>query len=236
MFIVIPALDLKDRKCVQLIGGDPHKKIVELDNPIKIAKYWEKLNAKRLHVVDLDGAIFGKRKNEEIVFKIVKELSIPIQFGGGIRSLKEAMKFLDFGVEKIILGTLAIKNPEIIEKLGEKYGKERIIIALDSKRGYVSIEGWKKSTRIKATKVARKFEKYVEEFLFTNIDVEGKLSGIDENIIAEIINSTKARVIISGGISSEGDIRKIKEMGAGGVVIGSALYTGRLSPKVLLFE
>lgn len=236
MFLVIPALDLKDKKCVQLVQGDPSKKIVELEEPISIAKHWEEKGARRLHLIDLDGAILGERKNEGIVKEIVKELSIPVQFGGGIRSLEDAMYFLDLGVEKIILGTLAIKSPEIVEKLEEKYGKERIIIALDSKQGYVAIKGWKKTTKIKATELAKKFESLVEEFLFTNIDVEGKMRGINEKIIKEVISSTKAKVIVSGGISSVEDVKKIKSLGAGGVVIGSALYTGKISFDILIGE
>jgi len=233
---VIPALDLKDKKCVQLVQGDPSKKIVELEEPVSIAKHWEEKGARRLHLIDLDGAILGERKNESIVKEIVKELSIPVQFGGGIRSLEDAMHFLDLGVEKIILGTLAIKSPEIVEKLEEKYGKERIIIALDSKQGYVAIKGWKKTTKIKATELAKKFESLVEEFLFTNIDVEGKMGGINEKIIKEVISSTKAKVIVSGGISSVEDVKKIKSLGAGGVVIGSALYTGKISFDILIGE
>ncbi len=236
MFLVIPALDLKDKKCVQLVQGDPSKKIVELEEPVSIAKHWEEKGARRLHLIDLDGAILGERKNESIVKEIVKELSIPVQFGGGIRSLEDAMHFLDLGVEKIILGTLAIKSPEIVEKLEEKYGKERIIIALDSKQGYVAIKGWKKTTKIKATELAKKFESLVEEFLFTNIDVEGKMGGINEKIIKEVISSTKAKVIVSGGISSVEDVKKIKSLGAGGVVIGSALYTGKISFDILIGE
>jgi len=235
-FLVIPALDLKDKKCVQLVQGDPSKKIVELEEPVSIAKHWEEKGARRLHLIDLDGAILGERKNESIVKEIVKELSIPVQFGGGIRSLEDAMHFLDLGVEKIILGTLAIKSPEIVEKLEEKYGKERIIIALDSKQGYVAIKGWKKTTKIKATELAKKFESLVEEFLFTNIDVEGKMGGINEKIIKEVISSTKAKVIVSGGISSVEDVKKIKSLGAGGVVIGSALYTGKISFDILIGE
>ncbi len=236
MFLVIPALDLKDKKCVQLVQGDPSKKIVELEEPVSIAKHWEEKGARRLHLIDLDGAILGERKNEDIVKEIVKELSIPVQFGGGIRSLEDAMHFLDLGVEKIILGTLAIKSPEIVEKLEEKYGKERIIIALDSKQGYVAIKGWKETTKIKATELAKKFESLVEEFLFTNIDVEGKMRGINEKIIKEVISSTKAKVIVSGGISSVEDVKKIKSLGAGGVVIGSALYTGKISFDILIGE
>ena len=235
-FLVIPALDLKDKKCVQLVQGDPSKKIVELEEPVSIAKHWEEKGARRLHLIDLDGAILGERKNESIVKEIVKELSIPVQFGGGIRSLEDAMHFLDLGVEKIILGTLAIKSPEIVEKLEEKYGKERIIIALDSKQGYVAIKGWKKTTKIKATELAKKFESLVEEFLFTNIDVEGKMGGINEKIIKEVISSTKAKVIVSGGISSVEDVKKIKSLGGGGVVIGSALYTGKISFDILIGE
>ncbi len=227
-FLVMPALDLKDGKCVQLVGGDPAKKLIEVDGPVDVARDWETRGAKRLHLIDLDGAIGGVRKNERIVREIVDALTIPIQFGGGMRSLEVAMQFLDYGVERVILGTAAIRDPETIEKLGEKYGKERITIALDTRNGYVTIRGWQETTDVRASEVTAKFEPFADEVLFTNVDVEGKMQGIDERIIKEVVDSTCMGVIVSGGISSVEDIKKAGELGAKGVVIGSALYTGRI--------
>lgn len=230
-FLVIPALDLKDRKCVQLVGGDPKKKLIEEDNPLEIAKYWEDSGARRLHLIDLDGAIEGKRRNETIVGRIVEELEIPVQFGGGLRSMKDARAFLDMGIEKIILGTMAVNNPEVLKGLAEKYGPERIIVALDSKGARVTIKGWTENTGQRASEIVREFEPYVNEVLFTNVDVEGRMAGIDESIIKELIDATSLGVIVSGGITTIADIKKVRDIGASGVVVGSALYTGKLDFK-----
>ena len=227
-FLVIPALDLKDRKCVQLVGGDPKKKLIEEDNPLGIAEYWEDSGAGRLHLIDLDGAIVGRRLNEDIVKNIVERLEIPVEFGGGLRSIEDAGAFLDMGVEKIILGTMALKNPEVLEKLSEKYGTERIIIALDSKDGYVVIKGWTEGTGQRASEIVRRFEPYAAEVLFTDVDVEGQMAGVDEALIKEVIDATNLGVLVSGGITTIDDIKKVRNLGASGVVIGSALYTGKL--------
>ncbi len=226
MFIVMPAIDLKERKCVQLVQGDPRRKIVELEDPLSVAKHWIKLGAKRLHVVDLDGAIEGRRINQDIVEEIAK-LS-EIEYGGGLRSYEEAKEFLERGIHKIILGTLALKNPEIVKKLSKEFGSDRIIVALDCREGYVVIKGWKEKTSIKAEKAVKVFENVVDEVLFTNVDVEGKMSGIDIKIIENFIKSTSVAVIVSGGISSVEDIKAIKDLGARGVVVGSALYKGKI--------
>jgi phosphoribosylformimino-5-aminoimidazole carboxamide ribotide isomerase len=227
-FLVIPALDLKDRKCVQLVGGDPSKRLIELENPLEIAKEWESLGARRLHLIDLDGAIGGVRKNESIVREIVGELQIPVQFGGGIRSIEDARAFLDLGVERIILGTIAINNPEILKDLSEKYGRERLMVALDSKGGKVVVKGWTEKTKVRATDIAKRFEPYAGEVLFTDVDVEGRMKGINEKTLKGMVDSTSLGVIASGGISSIEDVKNAKKLGALGVVIGSALYTGKI--------
>jgi phosphoribosylformimino-5-aminoimidazole carboxamide ribotide isomerase len=228
MFLVIPALDLKDGKCVQLVGGDPSKKLVEVDDPLDVAKRWEDLGARRLHLIDLSATIEGRGVNVNIVEEIIRVLTIPVQFGGGMRALENAMHFLDLGAERVILGTMAMEDPGSLVPLVEKYGRERITIALDSREGYVTVKGWQESTKHRASEMAPQLEAYADEFLFTNVDVEGRMSGIDEDIISEVIDSTTSGVIISGGISSLEDIETIKDLGARGVVIGSALYTGKI--------
>lgn len=233
-FLVIPALDLKDGKCVRLVQGDPKRKSIEIDNPLEIAKHFEALGAPRLHLVDLDGAIQGVRKNEALVKKIIQELSIPVQLGGGMRSVEDARYFLDFGAERIILGTLAIENTNAVASLSEKYGKERVTIALDCRGGYVAIKGWQERTKIKATEIVKKFEAHASEVLFTSVDVEGMLRGIDENGIREMVKATSLGVIVSGGISSLSDVETVKKLGARGAVIGSAIYKGKIDLSAAL--
>ncbi len=136
-FFVIPAVDLKGGKCVRLVQGDPRHQTVELDNPVEVAQGWQEMGARRLHLIDLDGALEGVRHNSGVTKDIVGALEIPVQFGGGIRSFEDACRLLDLGVEKIILGTAAMEDPALLDGLGEKYGRDRLIVALDSKGGRV---------------------------------------------------------------------------------------------------
>jgi len=231
MFLAIPAVDLKNRKCVQLKQGREDRVLLEIEKPLEIAKLWERAGAPRLHVVDLDGAIRGVRSNENILKDMVKELEIPIQFGGGIRTVEDARNLLDLGVEKIILGTMALESTDKLKLIVEKYGRERLIVALDSKKGEVVIRGWKERTGVLAKKIIKKFEPYTNEILFTNVDVEGLMNGIDTSAIEEVIKSSSLDIIVSGGISSIDDIKEVRSLGAKGVVIGSAIYTGTLRYK-----
>jgi len=227
----MPAVDLKNGKCVRLVQGDPSKKTVELEDPLKIALHWQEQGAKRLHLVDLDGAIEGRRKNEQIVKEIIKELSIPVQFGGGIRSLEDAEKFLNYGAAKVIFGTAAFGSPELVKEASKKLGKERMMVALDAKKGKIAVKGWKESIETTPLQAAKKFEGYIEEALFTNIDIEGLTRGVDQNTmeaISSLAGSTKIKIIYSGGVTKIEEIKKIKEAGARGVVLGTALYLNRI--------
>lgn len=227
-FLVIPALDLKNRRCVQLVGGDPEKKLVELEDPLAVARHWESLGARRLHLVDLDAAIEGSEINRPLVEEIISKLSIPVQFGGGIRSIAEARHFLELGAARVILGTAALEKPQILRTLAEEYGRERITVAIDAKDGYVVIKGWKEKTRRRASEAAKEFARYASEMLFTNVNVEGRMQGVDLSAVKEVVNATPARIIVSGGIASLEDIKNVRNLGAFGVVIGSALYMGKI--------
>ncbi len=233
-FLVIPALDLKDGRCVQLTQGDPKKVIVSLDAPVDIALRWQEMGAPRLHVVDLDGAIGGVRKNQSLVEEIIRGLDIPVQLGGGIRKIEDARKLLDLGAERVILGTLAMENPSVVEKLAEKYGRERITVALDARDGLVVVRGWKEKTSIRAVEAVKKFESHASEVLFTNVDVEGLMKGIREEPIREMVASTSLGVIAAGGITTLSDLERIKRAGALGAVVGAALYTGKIDYRSAL--
>ncbi len=228
MFLVIPAVDLKGGKCVQLRQGREDSVILELDDPVAVALRWERLGAPRLHVVDLDGALKEKRVNEGILREIVGRIGIPVQFGGGIRSPEDVGALLDLGVSRVIIGTLALENPKILEAISERHGRDKITIALDSRKGKVVVRGWKKNTGLKPSEIARKFEPYASEVLYTNVDREGLMRGVAEEAIKEVVEATSMGVIVSGGVSTVEDVKKIKGLGAKGVVIGSAIYTGKL--------
>jgi len=233
--LIIPAVDIKNGKCVQLVQGKPGTEQVIIENPVKVAEQWENQGASILHLINLDGAFGEGKKNQEIIEKIVEEISIPIQLGGGIRTKQDAFKLLDKGVDKVILGTMAIENPDNVTELADEFGKERIIVALDSKDSRVVIKGWTQKTDKSAPEFGEIFErKGAGSILYTNVDVEGLLEGFKIEPALELLKAVNIPVIYSGGITSMDDLRLLKNTGVHGVVIGSALYKGKINFKEAL--
>ncbi|MBK7385875.1 MAG: 1-(5-phosphoribosyl)-5-[(5-phosphoribosylamino)methylideneamino]imidazole-4-carboxamide isomerase [Methanothrix sp.] len=229
-FAFFPAVDLRDGKCVQLVGGVPGTELVALDNPLTQAEHWIGEGADHLHIIDLDGAIQGKRVNAPILAQIVKELDVFIQVGGGIRSEEDVRELLSLGVDRVILGTAALKEPDMILRLGEEHGGERIMVALDVRRGDVTTEGWQRSVGRRAVELGRIFEeKGAGSILFTNIDVEGREGGIDIQPVRELVAALRIPVIAAGGVTTEEDVLALRDAGAAGAVAGAAIYTGKLS-------
>ena len=233
VFEVIPAVDMRGGKCVQLVQGVPGSEIVSLEDPLAVALDWVDKGAEYLHLVDLDGAIEGERKNAPIIEKIVeacKEKGIRIQVGGGIRNFEDATAFLNLGVSRVILGTAALQDPELVRMLVNSFGSACITVALDAKNGKISIKGWTEECAQTPVEMGRKFEELgAGSLLFTNIDTEGLMQGVNPVPTKELVESVNIPVIASGGVSSLQDLQVLKETGASGVVIGSALYTGRFS-------
>lgn len=228
--LIIPAVDIKNGKCVQLVQGEPGTEQVMIENPHEVAKSWENRGARLLHVIDLDGAFGDRKKNADLIKKILDEVNIPVQVGGGIRTKEDAIRLLEMGINKVILGTMAIENPENVRELSEEFGKERIIVALDSKDSRVVVKGWTEKTSKNAPQYGKIFEKKgAGGILFTNVDYEGLLNGFDINPLLELLNSVDIPVIYSGGITSLEDIEKISKTRAAGIVIGSALYKGKIN-------
>ena len=233
MFRVIPAVDLKGGKVVRLIQGKRDKVTVELENPLEVAKMWIEKGARVLHVIDLDGAFEGKLFHEDVIIEIAN--IVETQVGGGIRSLEIAERLLNAGVERVIFGTLAVKNVKAVKRFAEEYPK-RVMVAVDSKKGKVVVEGWVKKTELTPIEVAKLYEDCEVSLLYTNVDVEGLVSGVELEKIREVVEGTSLPVYVAGGISSLDDVRAIKRCGAVGVVIGSALYTGKVKLEELLGE
>lgn len=222
--IVIPAVDIKNGKCVQLVQGEPGTEQVVIDNPSDVALQWVNKGAKRIHVVDLDGAL-GSGENIHIVNEIIEKISVPIQMGGGIRSIKDAKNLLDAGISTVIIGTMAIDNPRVIQKLSDEYGSDRVCVSLDSKDNKVVTHGWTKSTNKTPVEYAKLFEeKGAGSILFTNVDVEGLLKGIDIKPMKDLLENVSIPIIYSGGITSLDDLKVLNEINTDYVVIGSALY------------
>lgn len=232
-FEAIPAVDIKDGKCVQLVQGVPGTETISLDDPVGVAMRWVKEGANVLHLVDLNGALEGRRKNTPLICQIREKCPVTIQVGGGIRSYDDAVTLLDLGVDRIILGTVAVENHMLVKKLTDEYGSERIMVSLDVKDGEVMVEGWKRGSGAKPTDMGMKFQKLGAGFIFfTNINVEGLLSGVDPELISELVHAVDLPVIASGGVASLDDLIAIKEVGgAAGAVVGTALYKGNFTLK-----
>jgi phosphoribosylformimino-5-aminoimidazole carboxamide ribotide isomerase len=230
--MVIPAVDIKNKKCVQLIQGDPNKKHVELDNPLSVAERWINEGAEMIHLVDLDKAIYQTNTNEEVIKEIIKSVSVPVQVGGGIRTVDDALNLINIGAKRVILGTSAVKNPDIIEELSSKVGTEKIMVALDAKDGKVVIKGWKEKTEYSPVEIGKILEeKGAGSILFTNVDVEGLLKGVDIRPVRELVEALNIPIIASGGITTYDDLLKLKEIGVDGVVVGSAIYKNIIDLK-----
>ena len=237
-FEVIPAVDMRGGRCVQLVQGVPGSEMVSLDDPVAVALDWIAHGAKTLHLIDLDGALDGKRVNAPIIEKIVsegKKRGVVIQIGGGIRSFEDAAHLLKLGADRVILSTAALREPELVKRLADEFGSAHINVALDSKNGKVATEGWKKLSEFTAVEMGQKFEKLgAGTLLFTNIDTEGLMKGVNPTPTAELVKAVNIPVIASGGITTLQDILTIKATGACGVVVGSALYTGKFTyPEAL---
>jgi len=229
-FEVIPAVDLKGGKCVQLVQGIPGTETISLDDPVGVAKRWVGEGARRLHLVDLDGAFEGQRKNAHLVKQIAEVCAIPIQVGGGIRSYEDAASLLDMGVDRIIMGTAAMNDQTLVKRLIGDFGGERIMVALDTRNNEVVIEGWKRGAGVNPITFGTQMKELsVGSILFTNVNVEGLLHGVDLEPIRALVQAVRIPVVASGGVTSLNDLTAIKDAGAAGAVVGTALYKGNFT-------
>ena len=225
---VIPAIDIMDNKVVRLVKGDPNNKTVYSSDPIGMAKKWEKAGADMLHVVDLD-ATLGTGSNLKTIKKITESVSIPVEAAGGLRTKEIIENALQFS-SKVVLGTIAFKNKQILEEISKKFGKERIVISADQMRGKIVISGWKENTGIELIEGIENFVRLgYSQFLITTVERDGTLHGPDLDSLQKACNIQNVNVIASGGISNLQDITNVKKCGAYGVILGKALYDGKIS-------
>lgn len=230
---VIPAIDLMKGKIVRLSRGDPKTAKVydQFGDPIETARKWREEGARKLHIIDLDAA-FGMGDNLSVVAKIAKSIDLPIQVGGGIRTIEAVEKLLTMGISQVILGALAFSDQKAVTKIQKKYGSEPIIVALDNRDGKIMVEGWKTPTTFGIKEALEKFTKLkVKTFLITSITKDGTLSGPDFDTLSEACQYPNVEIIAAGGISSLNDLAALKRVGVEGAVIGKALYEGRFTLK-----
>jgi phosphoribosylformimino-5-aminoimidazole carboxamide ribotide isomerase len=225
---IIPAIDLMNGQVVRLYKGDPKQKTVYSDNPIEIAKKWEANGADMLHIVDLD-ATLGIGSNLGMIKKILKEISIPVEVAGGLRNESLVLDVIKIS-NRIVLGTLAFKDKELLKKLLLSLGPEKIVISVDHMDGEIVIHGWQDKTGIKLIDAIKEFlEMGFTEFLLTNVSKDGTMEGPDLEFLEQACNLEKTNVIASGGISNIEDVSNVKKKNAFGVILGKALYENRIS-------
>ncbi|HZQ73323.1 MAG TPA: 1-(5-phosphoribosyl)-5-[(5-phosphoribosylamino)methylideneamino]imidazole-4-carboxamide isomerase [Burkholderiales bacterium] len=235
--LIIPAIDLKDGRCVRLQQGRMDSATVFSEDPVAMAKHWLAQGAKRLHIVDLNGAIAGRPKNEKVIRDIIKAVGepLPIELGGGIRDLDTIESYLDAGVTWVVIGTAAVKNPGFLSDACYAF-PGHVIAGLDAKEGKVAVEGWSKMTGHDVVDLAKKYEEYgVEALVYTDIGRDGMMGGINVEATLRLAQAIKTPIIASGGLNSVEDVRLVCEKlvpeGVIGAIAGRALYEGKLDLK-----
>lgn len=228
--IIFPAIDIRGGKAVRLYKGDFSQETV-FGDPVEMASRWEAAGGQFLHLVDLDGARAGKSINLDVVKKIIEKVNIPVELGGGIRTLENIQQVLDMGVKRVILGSVAARNPELVKEACIQY-KDRIVVGIDAKDGIVAVDGWEASGNVKAVVLAREMAKAgVERIIYTDISRDGTMEGVNVKSTAELARDSGVKVIASGGVKSVDDIKALlpyAKDGIEGVIVGKSIYSGTL--------
>lgn len=226
--IIFPAIDILDGQCVRLIQGDYNQESVYSNSPVDMAKQWEEKGAEFIHIVDLDGAKSGNSTNKDIIQKIAQTVNIPVQVGGGIRSLEIIDAHINNGVNRVIIGTAAIQDPEFLKAAVEKYG-DKIVVSLDARNGFIATDGWTDTSEVKALDLVKDLEKIgVKTIVYTDIAKDGMLQGPNLDEQQAINEATTIDVIASGGVTTKKDVENLQALNMYGAIIGKALYDGKL--------
>ncbi len=227
---IIPAIDLRDGKCVRLYQGDYARETVYSDDPTEMANRWADMGAKRLHVVDLDGAKQGSPGNLKAIQAIVSSVDVPVQAGGGVRTRESAEQLVSVGVSRIMMGTAAVVDPGLIEDLVDSLGTDSIIVTVDAKDGLVALRGWTESSTVEAIDIMKNMaDRGVTRFLYTDISRDGTLTEPNFQALEQLIEHQVPGLIAAGGIATEDHILRLASIGAEGAIVGTALYTGDIS-------
>ena len=233
--ILFPAIDIRGGKCVRLLEGRFDQETIFADRPADMAIKWEAQGGKYLHIVDLDGALQGKPVNLDAIRDIIANVSVPVQLGGGIRNLESIEAWLDAGVDRVILGSIAVKDPDLVKEACRQFG-ERIVVGIDAKGGEVAVEGWGISGGVQATELAKRMADVgVARIIYTDISRDGTLSGVNVESTVELARAAGIPVIASGGVAGMDDVYRVAACPEiEGMIIGKALYTGKIDLKAAL--
>ena len=235
--LLIPAIDLKNGQCVRLLQGEADTETVYSNDPAAMAGSFEDAGAKRLHLVDLDGAFKGQSANLASIHSILKTISIPVQLGGGLRTSDDVERMLELGVASVIIGTMAVKNPDVLEDIIQRFSGKQIILGIDARNRKVAIEGWQEGTEIDDVDFALRWKKVgIKRVVFTDIAHDGMLSGPNIEALSNFARRSGLRVVASGGVSSMEDLELLKTLESDGVdqvISGKAIYEGKLDLKAV---
>jgi phosphoribosylformimino-5-aminoimidazole carboxamide ribotide isomerase len=235
-FTIYPAIDMRGGKCVRLLQGDYSKETIYGDSPFEMAKRFVDEGAEWVHMVDLDGAKEGGRVNDQFVIAVANELGANVQIGGGIRTEEDIKYYLNNGVQRVIIGSLAVSDTQLVKSWLKKYG-DRLAIGLDAKDGYVATHGWIETSELKAVDLGVELTRAgAETFIFTDIATDGMLSGPNVEAVVELAEATGKEVIASGGVSSMEDLQLLKDKNVAGAIVGKAIYTGKVSVEAAVKE
>jgi phosphoribosylformimino-5-aminoimidazole carboxamide ribotide isomerase len=224
---VIPAIDIRGGKCVRLYQGDYDRETVFSEDPAAVASRWAELGASRLHVVDLDGARDGVSANLSVVREIASAVSVPVQLGGGVRTIEAARTAMSAGVDRVIIGTAAVENPDLAAGLIEALGVDAVVVSVDARDGYVAIKGWTEGSRERASTVVEQMERRgIRRFMYTDIVRTDTLGGPNLPAIEELTRGTESRLMAAGGISSVEQLLNLADLGIEAAIVGKAVYTG----------
>lgn len=232
---ILPAIDIKEGQAVRLFKGDFNQKTVVNLDVIGQSKIFAQAGIDFIHVVDLDGALDGRATNRDLIAKLKKESGLGVEVGGGIRTLEQIEDYLAVGIDRVIIGSMAVKNPDFVKAALEKFGSDKIVVGIDAKNGMVATEGWLETSNVDYISLAKAMEKIgVTLFVYTDVDRDGTLTGPNfehyERLVAEL---TTAKVIASGGIAEQSDLVKLQEIGVAGTIVGKAYYNGNISLEEL---
>ena len=229
---VIPSIDIRGGLCVRLHQGDYARETVYSDDPNGVGLRWRREGACRLHVVDLDGAAEGMPVNLQVISSLASRVGIPIQVGGGVRSFEAAQRLLDCGAGRVVLGTVAVQDPELVQRLVRVWGSNSVVVAVDARGGKVAIKGWREDTDVSAGELVRQMEEIgVSRFLYTDIARDGTLTSPNFDAIRDLSSQTVHPILASGGISSTEHVVRLATIGVEGAILGRALYTGDIELK-----
>jgi phosphoribosylformimino-5-aminoimidazole carboxamide ribotide isomerase len=237
-FTIYPAIDIREGKCVRLVQGDYQQETIYHEDPVEVASNWQQQGGRWIHVVDLDGAKAGRPVNHQLIARMVQQVNVPIQVGGGLRTIDDVKLLLSIGVSRVIIGTAAIEDRQFVHQLLQQYGKQ-VAIGIDARDGYVATRGWLETSQVKATDLACELAQYgATTFIFTDISRDGMMGGPNISSIVELAKLSGQTVIASGGVSQLHDLQALAERtadGVGGAIVGKALYTGAIQlPEAIL--